>query len=181
MDRRSEVTGRKQILIGLSDTPGKGVPGCYFQGRNGLITGGYNYFGPNVGVISANHNKYNLTKAVSGRPILIGVYNWIGFGVVILPEVKIGDHVIIGANSVVTKDIPSFSIFAGNPAIRIGDIDPDMVTKYKDMYEMYGYYTKESKKGRELAKIRKLKLQEYITNYGSILSESLMSELRNNE
>jgi len=46
----------------------------------------------------------------------IGTHCFIGMNSIILPGVRIGDHVIIGAGSVVTKDIPAYSIAAGNPA-----------------------------------------------------------------
>lgn len=48
--------------------------------------------------------------------VLIGDNVWIGDKVTILPNVSIGDGVVIGANSVVTRDIPSFSVCVGNPA-----------------------------------------------------------------
>lgn len=52
----------------------------------------------------------------------IGNHVNIGWGVVVNPGIKIGDHVIVGANAVVTKDIPSHSLVAGNPAriLRVG-------------------------------------------------------------
>lgn len=50
------------------------------------------------------------------RPVTIGNYVWMGFGVTVLPGVSIGDGCIIGAGSVVTKDISPYSIVAGNPA-----------------------------------------------------------------
>lgn len=50
------------------------------------------------------------------RPVYIGDDVWIGGRVIILPGVKVGDHAIIGAGSVVTKDVPSWAIAAGNPA-----------------------------------------------------------------
>jgi lipopolysaccharide O-acetyltransferase len=50
------------------------------------------------------------------RPVTIGRRVWIGEGVAILKGVKIGDDAIIGANSVVTRDVPAATIVAGNPA-----------------------------------------------------------------
>lgn len=47
---------------------------------------------------------------------------WIGAGAVILPGVTIGEGAIVGANAVVTRDIPSFAIVAGVPAMQIGDV-----------------------------------------------------------
>jgi acetyltransferase-like isoleucine patch superfamily enzyme len=49
------------------------------------------------------------------KPVTIGEDCWIGMGVCILPGVTIGDRVIIGAGSVVAKDIPSDVIAVGNP------------------------------------------------------------------
>jgi acetyltransferase-like isoleucine patch superfamily enzyme len=52
----------------------------------------------------------------SGGPVVIGEKSWIGEGVVVLPNVSIGEGSIIGSNSVVTKSIPSYSIAIGVPA-----------------------------------------------------------------
>ena len=49
-------------------------------------------------------------------PVKIGDKVWIGGGVTILPGVTIGDNSVIGAGSVVTKDIPPYSVVVGNPA-----------------------------------------------------------------
>lgn len=62
------------------------------------------------------------------RPVTIGEYVWIGFGVTILPGVTVGDHSVIGAGSVVTKDIPPYSISAGNPARVLRQRDPAEVS-----------------------------------------------------
>ena len=52
----------------------------------------------------------------SKGPVIIGKNVWIGDKSTILPGVTIGDGAVIGANSVITKDVPTFSIVAGNPA-----------------------------------------------------------------
>ena len=56
------------------------------------------------------------------RPVCIGSGSWLGFGTVVLPGAAIGEHVVIGANSVVTGVIPSFTVAAGSPARVIKEI-----------------------------------------------------------
>ncbi|HET8854881.1 MAG TPA: DapH/DapD/GlmU-related protein [Salinimicrobium sp.] len=74
--------------------------------------------GPNVGIYTATHPmdfKLRATGLESGKPISIGDDVWIGGDVTICPGVEIGDRTIIGAGSVVIKDIPSGVLAAGNP------------------------------------------------------------------
>jgi maltose O-acetyltransferase len=75
-------------------------------------------FGPNVQIYAATHPLDHVERSSGleyGKPIIIGDDVWIGGSVVICPGVRIGDRSIIGAGSVVTKDIPSDTIAAGNP------------------------------------------------------------------
>lgn len=80
---------------------------------------------PNVGIYTAGHSISPINRHKSGiaKPITIGNNVWIGGHVVIIGGVTIGDNSIIAAGSVVTKDIPSNSIFGGNPAKKIKDIE----------------------------------------------------------
>ena len=83
-----------------------------------IYVGDYTLIGPNVTIATAAHPfdhaqrerglQYNL-------PVHIGKNCWIGAGAILLPGVTIGDNTIIGAGSVVTKDIPDNVIAAGNP------------------------------------------------------------------
>jgi len=73
---------------------------------------------PNVQLYTATHpmdHKVRASGLELGKPITIGSDVWIGGSVVICPGVTIGDRAIIGAGSVVTKDIPADTIAAGNP------------------------------------------------------------------
>ncbi|MEY4391712.1 MAG: hypothetical protein RLZZ544_421 [Actinomycetota bacterium] len=77
--------------------------------------------GHNVYITDQNHGYADVTRPISTqtqpeRPVKIGDGSWIGFGAVVLPGVTIGRHVVIGANSVVTSDIPDFSVAVGAPA-----------------------------------------------------------------
>ncbi|MCK7499235.1 MAG: hypothetical protein MZW92_58750 [Comamonadaceae bacterium] len=66
----------------------------------------------------------NLRPVVSKGPVIIEDEVWLGQGVVVLPNVRIGRSSIIGANAVVTHDIPPYSVAAGAPAKVIRTIDP---------------------------------------------------------
>ncbi len=83
-----------------------------------IYVGDNTMFGPNVVIATAGHPvlpelreqfyQYNM-------PVYIGKNCWIGAGVIIVPGVKIGDNVVIGAGSVVTRDIPDNVVAVGNP------------------------------------------------------------------
>lgn len=74
--------------------------------------------GPNVQLYTATHPMRFKERALGlelAKPITIGEDVWIGGSVVVCPGVSIGDRTVIGAGSVVTKDIPSDVFAAGNP------------------------------------------------------------------
>ena len=83
-----------------------------------VTIGSRTLFGPNVQVYTATH-PLNYKERASGleyaKPIAIGEDVWIGGSAVICPGVTIGDRSVIGAGSVVTKDIPADVFAAGNP------------------------------------------------------------------
>lgn len=85
-------------------------------------------FGPNVQVYTATH-PLDAAERASGveyaKPITIGEDVWIGGSTVICPGVTIGDRSVIGAGSVVTKDIPADVIAAGNPCRVIRPVKND--------------------------------------------------------
>ena len=79
---------------------------------------------PNVSLYTAGHptnNEQRVAGLEYAHPIKIGNNVWIGGGVIVLPGVTIGDNTIIGAGSVVTKDIPAKVIAVGNPCRVIKD------------------------------------------------------------
>lgn len=82
-------------------------------------------FGPNVQIYTATH-PIDAVERASGvefaKPITIGEDVWVGGSVIICPGVSIGNRAIIGAGSVVTKDIPAGVIAAGNPCKVIREI-----------------------------------------------------------
>lgn len=72
------------------------------------------------------HNVTVGTDYDTGRPV-IGNDVFIGTGAIVIGNVRIGDHVVIAAASLVREDIPSCSLVAGNPARIIRSITPDHV------------------------------------------------------
>ncbi len=83
---------------------------------------------PNVAVYTAGHPIHPDTRNTAyeyGKEVIIGDNCWIGGNSVICPGVHIGNNVVIGAGSVVTKDIPDWSIAAGNPCKVIRKITED--------------------------------------------------------
>ena len=79
--------------------------------------GDYTLFGPGVQVLTPVHpmNAAERRRAEYGKPIDIGADVWVGGGALILPGVRIGSRTVIGAGSVVTRDIPDDVFAAGNP------------------------------------------------------------------
>ena len=83
-----------------------------------VIIGNNCQMAPNVAIYTAGHPVHPDTRNTAyeyGKEVRIGDNVWIGGNTVICPGVTIGDCCVIGAGSVVTKDIPSWTIAAGNP------------------------------------------------------------------
>ncbi|MCQ8879747.1 sugar O-acetyltransferase [Pseudoalteromonas shioyasakiensis] len=81
--------------------------------------------GPNVQLLAVSHAvspTERLKKENFTTPITIGNNVWIGAGVIVLAGVSIDDNAVVGAGSVVTKDIAANTVVAGNPAVKIKDI-----------------------------------------------------------
>lgn len=105
--------------IKIGDNSGIGVS-CSIRGP--LIIGNNVMMGPEVIVITSNHNfsridiPMNLQGSLPQKEVVIGDDVWIGTRAIILPGVKIGNGSIIGAGSIVTRDVPDYAIVGGNPA-----------------------------------------------------------------
>jgi acetyltransferase-like isoleucine patch superfamily enzyme len=98
--------------------------GCYIDGRNGIIFEENVLTGPNVSIISQNHDSNDFNKYLTGKPIVIRKNSWLSTGCIILPEVELGEHTIVAAGAIVTKSFPEGNqILAGNPAKVIKKLD----------------------------------------------------------
>jgi acetyltransferase-like isoleucine patch superfamily enzyme len=106
------VTIGDRCLIGR----GSGIVGHF-----SIEIGNDVWTGHNVYITDQNHGYEDVTRPISQqsqpeRAVKIGDGSWLGYGSVVLPGVTIGEHCVIGANSVVTRDVPSFSVAVGVPA-----------------------------------------------------------------
>ncbi len=101
-----------------------------------IYVGDHTMIAPNVTIATAGHPilpqlrekglQYNM-------PVHIGKNCWLGAGVIVLPGVTIGDNTVVGAGSVVTKDLPANIVAVGNPARILRPIgEKDEIYYYKD-------------------------------------------------
>ncbi len=102
--------------------------GCVILDCGQVRIGNSTLIGPNVGLFSGNHTTDAEERAAGGlipKPITIGNRVWLCGNVTVVPGVTIGDDTIIGAGSVVTHNIPSGVIAAGNPCRVLRTITPE--------------------------------------------------------
>lgn len=115
--------GNSKSLVSLGN--GTEIGECStISSNNRIIFGNDVLTGPHVFVADHNHEYENPLLPVSKQgvkcnatdEVVIGEGSWLGTNVVVVGNVHIGKHCVIGANSVVTKDIPDYSVAAGIPA-----------------------------------------------------------------
>lgn len=99
------------------------MPGCLMMSAGGITIEDGAMIAANVQLISNNHDLYE-RQIITCKPVHIGKNAWIGAGATILPGVTVGDNAVVGAASVVTKDVAADTIVAGNPARFIKRIPP---------------------------------------------------------
>lgn len=99
-----------------------------FMARGGITIEDDVQIAANCQLLSNNHDPYE-RQILTCKPILIKKGAWIGAGVSIMPGISIGKHAIVGAASVVTHDVPDYSVAVGNPARVIKTLDK---TKFKE-------------------------------------------------
>lgn len=109
----------KRLRIGSNVYIGRD---SFFSVGESITIGDYCIFGNRCSFICSDHQfedpfiPYALSGHTSQKSIQIGANCWLGFDVCVLGNVKIGHGSVIGAKSVITKDIPPFSMVVGNPA-----------------------------------------------------------------
>ncbi len=93
--------------------------GCVILDVVAVSIGDKTQIGPNVQILTADHPRDPVEREAgleNGRPISIGRNVWIGGGAILLPGIVVGDDAVIGAGSVVTRDVPAGATVIGNPA-----------------------------------------------------------------
>lgn len=95
-----------------------------------VVIGDDVFTGHQVYVTDANHGYEDPEVPIgrqfaAPRPVSIGAGSWLGHGTIVLPGSRVGTHVVIGAGSVVTGEIPDFSVAVGSPARVVRRYDPD--------------------------------------------------------
>lgn len=105
---------------------------CSFIDDGEIEIGDHTEFGPNVVIATVGHPiNPEYRPIMYAEKVTIGKNCWIGASVTILPGVTIGDNSVIGAGSVVTKDIPANVIAYGNPCKVIREINDDDMKYYR--------------------------------------------------
>lgn len=102
-----------------------------------IYVGDYTMFAPNVTIATAGHPILPELRGASyyqyNMPVRIGKNCWLGAGVVVLPGITIGDNTVVGAGSIVTKDLPANVLAVGNPCRVVREINEhDRKYYYKD-------------------------------------------------
>lgn len=125
IEKNFDIVGSNNVAIGSHVYIG---PNVLIMALNAdVIIGDYVMFGPNVSLITGNHRTdivgeymFNVVekRPDDDNPIYINDDVWIGANATILKGVTIGEGSIIGANAIITKDIPPFSIAVGNNIIK---------------------------------------------------------------
>lgn len=109
----------------------------YIECNGGVEIGRYFHCGRGLTILSSNHDYKSNDYIPYGhadifKPVRIEDFVWCGINVLVLPGVTLGEGSIVGAGSVVTKDIPELAIVAGNPAKIIKMRDREKFEKLKN-------------------------------------------------
>ena len=97
---------------------------CLAMARGGITIEDDVMIAANASLISNNHDVYD-RQVLTCKPVLIKKGAWIGANATILPGVCVGKYAVVGANSVVTKDVPDYAVVVGNPAKVIQTLDAE--------------------------------------------------------
>ena len=100
--------------------------GCRLDNRGGLSIGENVSISAETCILTADHDPHDPAFGGRNRPVVIEDYVFIGTRALILPGVRLGRGAVVGAGSVVTKEVAPLSIVAGSPAREIGKRNSDL-------------------------------------------------------
>lgn len=133
------LLGESDTRLDIGDRVVINVSG-YISGEGGLSIDDDVIIGPQVRILSAGHAIHGgdplvLRNPITRAPIRIERGAWIGAGATILQGVRVGTGAVVGAASVVTRDVPPFAVVVGNPAkivnYRLGHASPGWVFRLR--------------------------------------------------
>ena len=125
--KNSVVNNQLTVVLPKNVTIGSGVTvmnGALMMAAGGITIEDNVMIAANVQLISNNHDPYD-RDVLTCKPIRIKYGAWVGAGATILPGVTVGKYAIVGANSVVSKDIPDYGVAVGTPAKVIKYLDKE--------------------------------------------------------
>jgi acetyltransferase-like isoleucine patch superfamily enzyme len=101
--------------------------GCFLDGRCGITIGKNVNISWDACILTLQHDPDDPLFSTIGASVQINEYAWIATKAMVMPGVRIGKGAIVGANSVVTKDVDDYAIVAGNPARFIRKRSQDLI------------------------------------------------------
>lgn len=122
------------VRIGANSVVNRGT---YLDGRAALTIGDNVNVSHQVLIQTLTHDPHRPSFPVIAQPVVIRNHAWIGARAMICPGVTVGEGAVVGMGAVVTRDVPAWSIVAGNPAREIGD-RPRLIgyrTRYRPWFD----------------------------------------------
>ncbi len=111
------------VFLGGKPTVGTGArlcSGALVDCKAPVTIGAHAFVGHRVMILTGSHDMFQFgadrMRAAAPRPVRIGAGVWICSGAIINPGVTIGDHAVVGPGAVVMRNVPAYTVVAGNPA-----------------------------------------------------------------
>jgi acetyltransferase-like isoleucine patch superfamily enzyme len=96
--------------------------GCHVSAKQSVTLGRRVFVGYGSRILDADQHDFDFERPERCAPVEIGDHAWIASDVTVLRGVRIGAHAVIGARSVVTRDVPEHTLAFGNPAVPRGKV-----------------------------------------------------------
>ena len=122
------------ITIGAGTTIDQGVR---LDGRGGLTIGASVSIGPEVALLTAEHDPQSPDFAGRTAPVVIEDHAWLGMRAMVLPGVTVGKGAVVAAGAVVTRDVPAYAIVGGVPAKVIGERQQELAYAFTYFRPLY--------------------------------------------